>query len=247
MVQFSPSADPQGFVPSSAGAVPGRLTLMALSVLLSGIAFAQVPAPAPAGFGEAPIVGQLAQASPPPAGMAAPGHGPRMAVPGAPGAHAGPGMQRPGAGPAGHHGGPGMHRRGMGAAGPVMMLLGPGQDRALELVKATPQQRADIRRIAGAARDDLRKTRQDGRPRREAWAAAWTADRIDAAALEAERARMAAQRDAAGKRMVQAMVDIGAVLQPEQRRLLAEHWARRGGHRRAEFMDLDEHAQAVAD
>ena len=164
MVQFSPSADPQGFVPSSAGAVPGRLTLMALSVLLSGMAFAQVPAPAPAGFGEAPIVGQLAQASPPPAGMAAPGHGPRMAVPGAPGAHAGPGMQRPGAGPAGHHGGPGMHRRGMGAAGPVMMLLGPGQDRALELVKATPQQRADIRRIAGAARDDLRKTRQDGRP-----------------------------------------------------------------------------------
>jgi Spy/CpxP family protein refolding chaperone len=135
----------------------------------------------------------------------------------------------------------------MGAAGPAMMLLGRGQDRALELVKATPAQRADIRRIAGAARDDLRKARQDSRPRREALAAAWTADRIDAAALEAERARMAAQRDAASKRMVQAMVDVGAVLQPEQRRLLAEHWARRGGQRRAEFMDLDEHAQALAD
>jgi Spy/CpxP family protein refolding chaperone len=140
-----------------------------------------------------------------------------------------------------------MRDGGMGFAGPAMMLLGRGQDRALELVQATPQQRADIRRIAGAARDDLRKARQDSRPRREAWAAAWTADRIDAAALEAERARMAAQRDATGKRMVQAMVDVGAVLQPEQRRLLAEHWARHGGQRRAEFMNLDEHAQALVD
>jgi Spy/CpxP family protein refolding chaperone len=135
-----------------------------------------------------------------------------------------------------------------GATGPMMMLMGPGQDRAFELVKATPQQRADIRRIAGAARDDLRAARQDGRPRREAMLAAWTADRVDAAALEAERARMAARRDAAGKRMVQATVDIGAVLQADQRRLLADHWSRRGGHRRAEWMELDdEHAQAVAD
>ena len=78
--------------------------------------------------------------------------------------------------------------------------------------------------------------------------AAWTADRVDAAALEAERARMAARRDVAGKRMVQAMVDIGAVLQADQRRLLAEHWSRRGGHRRAELMDFDDvHAQALAD
>ena len=169
--------------------------------------------------------------------------------------HGGPGMHPGGPGHQGHQGHHG-HRGGeqhhgalMGmGGGPLMMLLGRGQDRALELVKATPQQRADIRRIAGAARDDLRAARQEARPRRGAMLAAWTADRVDAAALEAERARMAARRDAAGKRMVQAMVDIGAVLQPEQRRLLAEHAARRGPHRRAELTDLDvEHAQAVVD
>jgi len=166
---------------------------------------------------------------------------------------AGPGMH--GAGP----GGPGWqgrhgyredergHRGAMGM-GPMMLLLGRGQDRALDLIKATPQQRADIRRIAGAARDDLRAARRDGRPRSEALLAAWTADRVDALALEAERARIAARHDAAGKRMVQAMLDLGAVLQADQRRLLAEQWSRRGGHRRAEWMELgDDHAQAVAD
>lgn len=207
-----------------------RLSALALLALLSGATWAQMAPTAP----PAAPSGPMAQ-------------GPR----GGPGMH--PGMQ-----PGMHPGGPGRHghregeaRRGgmMGlGAGPMMMLMGRGQDRAFELVKATAQQRADIRRIAGAARDDLRAARQEGRPRREAMLAAWTADRVDAAALEAERARMAARRDAAGKRMVQAMVDIGAVLQPEQRRMLADHWSRRGGHRRAELMDLDdEHAQAVAD
>lgn len=233
------------------GALRIRLALWALSSLMGSAAFAQAGAPDLPTLPDAPVIGQLAQAAPAapiPPGSPMVGQGHRM---GGPGQHGGPGMQHGGPGMhrggPGHHGGPGMHHRRMGAGNPMMMLLGPGQDRALELVKATPQQRADIRRLAGAARDDLRKARQDGRPRQEAWVAAWTADRVDAAALEADRARMAAQRDAAGKRMVQAMVDIGAVLQPEQRRLLAEHWTRRGGHRRAELMNLDEHAQAVAD
>lgn len=231
-----------------------RLSAVALATLLGGAAFAQSAPPQAVTLPESPVVGQVAQVGP---GAPMVGQGPRMGGPGGPGGQmgpggpGGPGMHRGGArGHEGHHGGPrghGMHGGGMGGAGPAMMLLGRGQDRALELVKATPQQRADIRRIAGAARDDLRKARHDSRPRREALAAAWTADRIDAAALEAERARMAAQRDATSKRMVQAMVDMGAVLQPEQRRLLAEHWARRGGQRRAEFMELDEHAQALAD
>lgn len=201
-----------------------RLSALALAALLSGAAWAQSAPAAP----------------PAPAGNPMMAQGPRMG---------GPGMQPGGPGRHGHRGGE--HGRGgmMGmGGGPMMMLLGRGQDRALELVKATPQQRADIRRIAGAARDDLRAARQEARPRREAMLAAWTADRVDGAALEAERARSAARRDAAGKRMVQAMVDIGAVLQPEQRRMLADHWARRGPHRRADLMEFDdEHAQAVAD
>jgi len=201
------------------------LCTVSLSALMCGAAMAQTASE-----------GLMAQA-PRPAGPGLQAEGPG----GHPG-HPAPGRHGP------HHGERG-HRPGMGMGmGPMMMRLGPGQDRALELVKATPQQRADIRRIAGAARDDLRAARQDGRPRQEAMVAAWTADRVDAAALEAERARMAARRDVAGKRMVQAMVDIGAVLQADQRRLLAEHWSRRGGHRRAELMDFDNvHAQALAD
>lgn len=203
-----------------------RMIPLLLATALSGAAFAQATAPVA-----------------PPPGM---GQGP--------GAYPGPRAGGPGVHPGGHgHGhGHGMAhgrqgRGGMGA-GPGMMLLGPGLDRALELVKATPAQRADIRRIAGAARDDLRAMRQDARPRREAWTAAWTAERVDTAAMEAERVRAAAQRDAAGKRMIQAMAEIGAVLQPAQRRALAEHWAQhRGPHRRAELMDLEEHAAAVVD
>lgn len=206
-----------------------RVFTLALVTLMGTTAWAQSASPS----APLPAGGAMAQ-------------GPRQ---GGPGMHPfGPGHQGH-HGPQGHRGGEHRHGAMMGmGGGPLMMLLGRGQDRALELVKATPQQRADIRRIAGAARDDLRAARQDGRPRREAMLAAWTAERVDAAALEAERARMAARRDAAGKRMVQAMVDIGAVLQPDQRRLLADHWSRRGPHRRAELMDFDdEHAQAVVD
>ena len=209
-----------------------RLSALALAALLSGAAWAQ-SAPAAPPSPSAPQGGPL---------MA---QGPRMGgpgmQPGGPGGPGGPGHR----GPRGGEGRGGM--MGMGG-GPMMMLMGRGQDRAFDLVKATPQQRADIRRIAGAARDDMRAARQDARPRREAMLAAWTADRVDGAALEAERARAAARRDAAGKRMVQAMVEIGAVLQADQRRMLADHWVRRGPHRRADLMEFDdEHAQAVAD
>lgn len=145
------------------------------------------------------------------------------------------------------------HAHGARAVGPWMMLMGPGLDRALDLVKATPQQRADIRRIAGAARDDLRAARQAVQPSRAAggapaWVAAWSADQIDVGALEAERQRQTARRDAMSQRVLKAAVDIGAVLQPEQRRQLAEHWQRmRGAHRRAEVSGFDEHAAAAVD
>lgn len=177
------------------------------------------------------------------------GHGPMARGP-----HGGAGG--PG-GPAGMGPGhPGMHHHGRGVGGPLMMLMGPGLDRALEMVKATPEQRAEIRRIAGAARDDLRAARRPdaGRAQQQhqAFLSAWTAEQVDGAALEQQRAQRAAQREVAGKRMVQAAVDIGRVLKPEQRRVLAEHWrAHAGGaHRRAEAqMDLLGfwHADAAAD
>lgn len=197
------------------------LSVLAVTTLLGTAAWAQTP--------QTPVVPAPPSDAAPAGPMA---HGPRH---GAPGLRAGSGEHR------------GPQHRGPRAGGPMMMLLGPGLDRALDLVQATPQQRSEIRRIAGAARDDLRAARREGQPRREAWMAAWTADRVDVGAMEAERARVALKRDAAGKRMVQAMADIGAVLRPEQRRMLAEQWNRRGGQRRAELMDGDEFAQAAAD
>ena len=132
-----------------------------------------------------------------------------------------------------------------------MMLLGPGLDRALDIAKATPEQRADIRRIAGAARDDLRAARRaDPARNRDAWLAAWSAEQVDAAALDKQRQEQAARRDATARRMVQAAVDIGKVLKPEQRRALAEHWRQHrppGHHRRAELMDEGDHALPAAD
>ena len=137
--------------------------------------------------------------------------------------------------------------------GPAMLLLGPGLDRALDVANATPAQRADIRRIAGAARDELRAAREQSRRAGsrpdEAWLAAWSAERVDAGAMEAERQRRSAQRDAAAKRVLQAAVEIGQVLQADQRRALAEHWRRmRPEQRRAESgWDLEEHAAAAVD
>ena len=132
-----------------------------------------------------------------------------------------------------------------------MMLLGPGLDRALEITKATPEQRAEIRRLAGAARDDLRAARRtDPAQARAAWMTAWSADQVDAAALEQQRQQQSARREATSRRMVQAAVEIGKVLKPEQRRALVEHWRsqRPAGQRRAELMDDDwEHALLAAD
>lgn len=175
--------------------------------------------------------------------------GPHRGGPGMGHGHAGPGHAAPGhAGPGGRHG------QRMGGAGPAMMLLGPGLDRALDMVQATPEQRADIRRIAGAARDDLRASRQQvrnaSRAPRDAFLTAWSADQVDGNALELERQRMAAQRDAAAKRVIKAAVDIGQVLRPEQRRQLAEHWRRHAPQRRAEGqpdLDWDLDATAAAD
>lgn len=171
--------------------------------------------------------------------------------PGGPMGH--PGAQGP-RGPMGPHGpqgprGPGHERRHGGGGGGMMMLLGPGLDRALEVAKATPEQRAEIRKIAGAARDDLRAARrQDPMQARAAFMAAWSADQVDAAALERQRQQQAAQRDATSRRMTQAVVDIGKILKPEQRRALAEHWrSHRPAHRRAELDFDDGHAQPAAD
>ena len=160
-------------------------------------------------------------------------------------------------GPHGHGQGhaPGQGHRG----GPLMALLGPELDRALDAAKATPQQRADIRNIAGAARDDLRAARQAQAPNPSAWMNAWTAEQLDLPALEQERQRRLAAHEQRSKRVLQAVADIGAVLSPAQRRAVAEHWrarprapqAPRGGPGAPRLGSIEappfDHAAAAAD
>ncbi len=102
--------------------------------------------------------------------------------------------------------------------------LGP---RALDLVQATPEQRAEIRRIFGAARDDLRAQRDATRALHDQARALFAQPTVDANAAEALRRQLLAQHDQASQRALRAMLDASVVLTPEQRRVLAERSAER--------------------
>lgn len=140
-----------------------------------------------------------------------------------------PGM---GPGPGGWQGGrhAGMHRGmhdGPERAGGEMRHLG----RLLDLAKATPEQRSQIRQILQAAHQDLQGQREAGRGLRDQQLALLTQPTVDAAAIEALRQKMLAQHDQASKRMTQALVEASRVLTPEQRKLMGEYRAMRDRHR----------------
>lgn len=120
----------------------------------------------------------------------------------------------------------GMHR-GAERGGGEMQHLG----RLLDLAKATPEQRSQIRQIMQAAHQDLQAQRQAGRQLRDQQQALLTQPTLDAAAIEALRQKMLAQHDVASKRMTQALVDASRVLTPEQRKQLGEYRAMRERHR----------------
>lgn len=96
-------------------------------------------------------------------------------------------------------------------------------ERMLDRVQATPEQRAQVRKIMEAARADLRSVREAGRAHREKVAELLAKPEIDAVAVEAARQQLMTQQDAASKRMTQALVEAGRVLTPEQREKLAAH------------------------
>jgi Spy/CpxP family protein refolding chaperone len=100
--------------------------------------------------------------------------------------------------------------------------------RMLELVKATPEQRAQIQKIMDGARTDLQAQREAGKGLRGEFMAAMAQPNIDAGAVEQIRQKMLAQHDQASKRRMQAMVDAARVLTPEQRKQLSERMAQRG-------------------
>lgn len=104
-----------------------------------------------------------------------------------------------------------------GGHGGMMM-----SERMLDSVGASAEQKTRVREILKAAQDEQHQQREAGQALRQQMMALMAAPQIDAAAAEALRQQQQARRDAASKRMLQAMLDVHAVLTPEQRAKMAE-------------------------
>jgi periplasmic protein CpxP/Spy len=131
------------------------------------------------------------------------------------------------------HGG---HRGGDGFAGPGMFMGGPERigravDHMLDGLNATDAQRNQVKQIAQAAATDLKAQHQAARGLHEQGLALFTAPVVDARAVETLRQQRLAQHDQASKRVTQALLDISAVLTPEQRVKLGERIKQRAEHR----------------
>ena len=109
------------------------------------------------------------------------------------------------------------HRMDAGKASDPML-----HGRMLDAVGASADQKARIHEIMGRAHDDTRQQHQADRALHEQMRALMAAPQIDAAAAEGLRQQMQARRDVASKRHLQAMLDVSAVLTPEQRQKLGE-------------------------
>ncbi len=126
-------------------------------------------------------------------------------------------------------GGPGGHGHGEGMMmfGGAPEHVGRGIDHMLDGLGASDAQRAQIRQIALAAATDLKTQRDAGRALHEKGLQIFTAPTVDAAAAEALRQQMSAQRDQASKRVLQAMLDVSKVLTSEQRVKLTQRMTER--------------------
>ncbi len=103
-------------------------------------------------------------------------------------------------------------------------------ERALSRVDATAEQKQKVSAIAKTAVSDLAALGVNPRELRSQFVALLRADTIDPAAFEALRAEQVSKIDTGSKRIVQAMAEAAAVLSPEQRRQLTDHWNRRFWH-----------------
>ncbi|MBL0727772.1 Spy/CpxP family protein refolding chaperone [Piscinibacter sp. HJYY11] len=131
-----------------------------------------------------------------------------------------------------HHGAHGHHgpRGGDFGFGGRGLFLAPPEhaeraeravDRFLKGVDATDAQRSQIQQIVRTAAADLKPVHATVRGLREQMQQLFTAPVVDARAVEATRVQLVQQHDQASKRISQAMLDISAVLSPEQRARLA--------------------------
>lgn len=109
------------------------------------------------------------------------------------------------------------HRMGPGMAGEAMM-----SGRLLDAVGASAEQKTRVQDILKTAHDDIRKQHDGDRDLEQQMMALLVAPQVDAAAAEGLRQKLQARHDVASKRRLQAMLDAGAVLTPEQRQKVAE-------------------------
>ena len=134
-------------------------------------------------------------------------------------------IAQPGAHHGAHHGAQhGAHHGAQHGAhhAPGLPFAGRGFERVLDEVKATDAQRQQIKQITDQARTDLQALHQQGRDAHQQGMAIWTSPKLDAAEAETHRQQMLSHHDQVSKRMVQAMLDVGKVLSPEQRAQAAQ-------------------------
>lgn len=150
-------------------------------------------------------------------------------------------------GPMGGEGGMGggmgmMHGAGMGGGAGMGMKDGRHGARWLDAAGATAEQKAQIKQIMDTAHNDLKPLRDAGRTLHNEMRALFAQPTVDANAVESLRQKVQANREAASKRMTQAMIDASRVLTPEQRKQMADRQAQRRGmmeRHRAERQQLN--------
>ena len=101
-------------------------------------------------------------------------------------------------------------------------------DRLLDGLDIGAAERNRIRQIVQAAAADIAGERDAGRALRQQAMQAFTAPVVDAAAAEQLRQQMIAQHDRISRRRLQALLEISALLTPEQRIAVAQRMERRG-------------------
>jgi protein CpxP len=94
--------------------------------------------------------------------------------------------------------------------------------RLLDDANASDLQRTQIKQIVGKAQSDLKALHAESKGLHEQGLKLWAAPKIDAGAAEKIRQQMQAHHDKVSKRLLQAMLDAGNVLTPEQRALVAK-------------------------
>ena len=110
-----------------------------------------------------------------------------------------------------------------------MLPRGTQLDGLLDQAQASPTQRAQAHQIFDAADADLGQGRGAERADRAQLAQLFAQPTVDAAAIEAVRSRIQQRHDMQSRRATQALIDVGLVLTPQQRQVVASQLA--GGPR----------------